>query len=140
MALFAGPRYPENLAGIMGLSCYLVLAARFDAERAPANQATPIFLAHGTQDPVVAPALGEEARRPLAGGRLCGGMAYVQHASLGVPARSRRHRRVAAARALVSGTLPKERGRLVVAASCIALAGELGLVAVVLVRITRLPA
>jgi phospholipase/carboxylesterase len=59
MALFSGTRYPERLAGIIGLSCYLPLAGRFDAERLPANQATPIFLAHGTQDPVVAPALGE---------------------------------------------------------------------------------
>jgi len=65
MALFAGTRYPDRLAGIMGLSCYLVLASRLTVERATANEATPIFLAHGAQDPVVAPALGEEARRQL---------------------------------------------------------------------------
>jgi phospholipase/carboxylesterase len=65
MALFAGTRYPEKLAGIMGLSCYQVLAARFDAERGAANQSTPVFLAHGLQDPVVPPALGEAARRQL---------------------------------------------------------------------------
>ena len=61
MALFAGTRYPERLAGIIGLSCYQILAGRFAAERDPANQATPIFLAHGTEDPVVPPALGEAA-------------------------------------------------------------------------------
>jgi len=65
VALFAGTRYPERLAGIIGLSCYQLLAARFAAERNPANQATPIFLAHGTQDPVVAPALGEATYRQL---------------------------------------------------------------------------
>jgi phospholipase/carboxylesterase len=65
MALFTGTRYPERLAGIMGLSCYQLLAERFAAERAAANQSTPIFLAHGTQDPVVAPVLGEEAYRQL---------------------------------------------------------------------------
>ena len=65
MALFSGTRYPERLAGIIGLSCYQILAGRFAAERPPANQATPIFLAHGTQDPVVAPVLGEAARRLL---------------------------------------------------------------------------
>jgi phospholipase/carboxylesterase len=65
MALFCGTRYPERLAGILALSCYQVLATRFDAERLPANQATPIFLAHGMQDPVVVPALGEAARRQL---------------------------------------------------------------------------
>ena len=67
LALFAGTRYPERLAGIMGLSCYQVLAANFAAERTAANQSTPVFLAHGTQDPVVAPVLGEEARQQLEG-------------------------------------------------------------------------
>jgi len=65
MALYSGTRYPERLAGIIGLSCYQLLAERFAAERLPANQATPIFLAHGTQDPVVAPAWGEAACRQL---------------------------------------------------------------------------
>jgi phospholipase/carboxylesterase len=65
LALFTGTRYPERLAGIMGLSCYQVLATRFDAERGAANQSTPVFLAHGLQDPVVAPALGEAACRQL---------------------------------------------------------------------------
>jgi phospholipase/carboxylesterase len=65
MALFAGTRYPEKLAGIMGLSCYLLLGARLEAERAAVNQATPVFMAHGTQDPVLAPMLGEEASRRL---------------------------------------------------------------------------
>ena len=65
MALFAGARHEAKLAGIMGLSCYLLLASTFSAERRPENHATPIFLAHGAQDPVVPPALGEEARRQL---------------------------------------------------------------------------
>jgi phospholipase/carboxylesterase len=65
MALYSGTRYPERLAGIIGLSCYQLLAGRFAAERLPANQATPIFLGHGMQDPVVAPALGEAACRQL---------------------------------------------------------------------------
>ena len=65
MALYSGTRYPERLAGIIGLSCYQLLAERLDAERLAANQATPIFLAHGRQDPVVIPALGEAACRQL---------------------------------------------------------------------------
>jgi len=65
MALFTGTRYAQPLAGIMGLSCYQALAHRFDAERAAANQSTPVFMAHGTQDPVIAAALGEEACRQL---------------------------------------------------------------------------
>jgi phospholipase/carboxylesterase len=65
LALYTGVRHRERLAGIMGLSCYLVLAERLAAERTPANQATPIFLAHGAEDPVLAPVLGEQARRLL---------------------------------------------------------------------------
>jgi phospholipase/carboxylesterase len=66
MALFTGTRYPGRLAGIVGLSCYMLLASTFDAERAPANQLTPIFMAHGTDDPVVPVALGDETRHLLA--------------------------------------------------------------------------
>jgi phospholipase/carboxylesterase len=65
MALYSGTRYPEKLAGIMGLSCYMLLEPRLTAERTPANQTTPIFLGHGTQDPVVSPMLGEQTRRLL---------------------------------------------------------------------------
>lgn len=54
MALQTGLRHPEKLAGIIGLSGYLPLAASAQTERHPANQDTPIFLAHGTMDPVVA--------------------------------------------------------------------------------------
>ena len=53
MALQTGLRYPEKLAGIIGLSGYLPLAAAAESERHAANQSTPIFLAHGTMDPVV---------------------------------------------------------------------------------------
>jgi len=64
-ALYTGTRLPEKLAGIMGLSCYMLLAPRFAAERSEANQTTPIFMAHGVQDAVVAPHLGDETRRLL---------------------------------------------------------------------------
>jgi phospholipase/carboxylesterase len=62
MAVFAGTRYPERLAGIIGLSCYMLLDATFASERTAQNQSTPIFLAHGTRDPVVDVSLGEETR------------------------------------------------------------------------------
>ena len=54
MALMTGLRFPERLAGIMGLSGYLPLAAALSAERSPANADVPVFLAHGTRDGVVA--------------------------------------------------------------------------------------
>jgi phospholipase/carboxylesterase len=62
MALFTALRWPERLAGVVALSCYLPLAARLPAEAHPANAAVPVFLAHGTFDPLVPPALGEASR------------------------------------------------------------------------------
>lgn len=53
MALMTGLRHAERLAGIVGLSGYLPLAATTAAERSAANHDTPIFLAHGTRDGVV---------------------------------------------------------------------------------------
>jgi phospholipase/carboxylesterase len=65
LALFTGTRATEKLAGIIGLSCYLLLAATLAAERSAVNQTTPIFVAHGTRDPVVDVRLGEETRHVL---------------------------------------------------------------------------
>ena len=66
MALHTGLRLPHRLAGIMALSGYLPLADRFASERTQANTSTPIFMAHGTQDPVVVLARGEDSRNALA--------------------------------------------------------------------------
>jgi len=68
ISLFSGPRYPEKLAGIMGLSCYLLLEDLLPAERTRVNYQTPIFLAHGNQDPVVEVRRGTEARQLLEAG------------------------------------------------------------------------
>jgi phospholipase/carboxylesterase len=65
MALFSGTRYPKKLAGLMGLSGYMVLAPTFDAERDNANQTVPIFLAHGMEDQVVPLQLGEDTHQLL---------------------------------------------------------------------------
>lgn len=53
MALLTGTRLSKPLAGIIALSCYPLLASTFASERQPANQHTPIFLAHGLADPVI---------------------------------------------------------------------------------------
>ena len=66
MALHTGLRLPHRLAGIMALSGYLPLVDRLAAERHPANAQTPVFMAHGTQDPVVVIARGEASRDALA--------------------------------------------------------------------------
>jgi phospholipase/carboxylesterase len=53
MALMTGLRHGARLAGIVGLSGYLPLAATTAAERHASNHATPVFLGHGTRDGVV---------------------------------------------------------------------------------------
>jgi len=65
IALHTGLRFPYRLAGIMALSGYLPLADRFASERTQANTPTPVFMAHGTQDPVVVLQRGEESRDAL---------------------------------------------------------------------------
>lgn len=65
MVLHTGLRYTERLGGIMALSCYLPLVEQFDDERHGANADTPIFMAHGQQDPVVAYAYGLQSRQHL---------------------------------------------------------------------------
>lgn len=53
MALQTGLRHQERLAGIVALSGYLPLADQTAAERHASNHDAPIFMAHGTHDPVV---------------------------------------------------------------------------------------
>jgi phospholipase/carboxylesterase len=67
IALQTGLRYREKLAGIMALSTYLPLAAVLPQEASPANSKTPIFMAHGTYDPVVAYVMGSTSRVTLTG-------------------------------------------------------------------------
>jgi phospholipase/carboxylesterase len=66
VALFAGLRHPQPLAGIAALSTYLVLAGTWERERHPANAATPVFLAHGELDPLVPLEAGLGLARALA--------------------------------------------------------------------------
>jgi phospholipase/carboxylesterase len=66
MALLTGLRHKERLAGVAGLSGYLPLAATTAAERSAANRDVPLFLAHGTQDPVVQYPRGAASRDALA--------------------------------------------------------------------------
>ena len=65
IALHTGLRYPETLAGVMALSTYLPLAESFVQEATPANAKTPVFMAHGTHDPVVPYAMGNSSREQL---------------------------------------------------------------------------
>ena len=65
VALHTGLRHPARLAGIAALSTYLVLADRLTQDASSANKEVPIFMAHGTADPVVRFEWGEASRRAL---------------------------------------------------------------------------
>jgi phospholipase/carboxylesterase len=65
VSLYTVPRFPEKLAGVMALSCYLPRESSFSAERAPANNDTPIFMAHGRGDTVLPLSLGVQSRNFL---------------------------------------------------------------------------
>ncbi|MGB5486528.1 MAG: dienelactone hydrolase family protein [Lysobacterales bacterium] len=68
MALHVGLRYPEKLAGIMALSAYLLFPERLQSEASKANSRTPVFIGHGTQDPVVPFPLGQAVVSALQAG------------------------------------------------------------------------
>ena len=65
IALQTGLRHGEQLAGIMALSTYLPIADSFAAEAAAANRGAPIFMAHGSYDPVIPLARAQESRTLL---------------------------------------------------------------------------
>lgn len=69
MALHVGLRYPQKLAGIMALSAYLLFPERLHDERSQANSATPVFVGHGTHDPMVPVSLGQAAHAELEQGQ-----------------------------------------------------------------------
>jgi phospholipase/carboxylesterase len=67
VALYTGLRHPRRLAGIVALSTYLVGGEALATEASPANRDVPIFMAHGTYDPVASRVGASVARRPRAG-------------------------------------------------------------------------
>jgi phospholipase/carboxylesterase len=62
IALQTGLRHAERLAGIMALSTYVPLAESLAAEASGANRALPVFMAHGTADPMIAFARAQSSR------------------------------------------------------------------------------
>ncbi|MEO5830201.1 MAG: alpha/beta hydrolase [Rhodanobacter sp.] len=67
IALSAGVRHAQKLAGMVALSTYLPISATVAAERDAANATTPIFWGHGTADPVVVLQRGTDSRDVLQG-------------------------------------------------------------------------
>ncbi len=65
IALQTGLRYPEKLAGIMALSTYLAAADSLGTEASAANRQIPLFMAHGSMDPVIPVALAKLSKARL---------------------------------------------------------------------------
>ena len=65
IAFQAGLRHPRRLAGIMALSTYLPLAGTLEAERHAANRDLPIFMAHGSADPMISIGRAGQSRKML---------------------------------------------------------------------------
>ncbi|HSG58672.1 MAG TPA: alpha/beta fold hydrolase [Woeseiaceae bacterium] len=65
IALHAALRYPERLAGLMALSTYLPLQERFAGEvlgkAGGCDKSLPIFMGHGSFDPMLPMALGKDS-------------------------------------------------------------------------------
>ena len=67
IALHTALREQRPLAGVLALSTYLAIGDALAAERSVANVGVPIFMAHGSADPLLPLALAEGSRRTLEG-------------------------------------------------------------------------
>lgn len=65
IALHCGTRYPKALAGIMALSTYLPLPDSLQLEMSEDAVETPVFMAHGRQDDVLAYNYGRKSMEKL---------------------------------------------------------------------------
>jgi len=65
VALHAGLRYPQRLAGLLSLSSYLPFPETLAGEKSAANADVPILMCHGRMDPIVPIGMGLEARDTL---------------------------------------------------------------------------
>ena len=65
IALWLGLRFRQRLAGVAGLSTYLVNSQSLSDEASPHARSLPVFMAHGTEDPMVHHGRGLESYRRL---------------------------------------------------------------------------
>jgi phospholipase/carboxylesterase len=65
IALYTGIRHAQRLAGIIALSAYLIAGDKLLVEAASINRSLPVFMGHGTADPIVRFEWGDASRRAL---------------------------------------------------------------------------
>ena len=62
IALHTGLRHPERIAAVMALSTYVPIGEKLSAEASKANRDVPIFMAHGSDDPIIPLGRAEQSR------------------------------------------------------------------------------
>src|SRR2546428_5653626 len=65
IALHAGLRHPERIAGIMALSTYVPVEEKLSAAASTGNRDVPIFMGHGSDDPTIPLVRAEQSRTLL---------------------------------------------------------------------------
>lgn len=65
MSIQVSTQYPSKIAGIIALSGYLPIPEAIKNSHNKTNRQTPIFMGHGTEDPVVPYSLGKSSRDTL---------------------------------------------------------------------------
>ncbi len=58
-------RFPKKLAGLIALSTYLLFPDRLESQAHEANRELPVFVGHGTSDPMVPFSMGEALTHQL---------------------------------------------------------------------------
>ena len=64
VVLHTALRHPQRLAAVVALSTYVPLAGKLEAEKNPANERIPVFMAHGRFDDII-PLQRAQASRDL---------------------------------------------------------------------------
>ena len=65
ITLHTSARTKHKFAGVVALSCYLPIPEKLNSEQSGVNLSTPMFLGHGTYDPVVPYDLGQSSFQTL---------------------------------------------------------------------------
>jgi phospholipase/carboxylesterase len=65
IALQTALRHAERLAGVMALSTYLPLYGKLEEERTAMNNDLPVFMAHGSYDPMIPMVRAQQSRDAL---------------------------------------------------------------------------
>ncbi|MBE3045318.1 dienelactone hydrolase family protein [Candidatus Bathyarchaeota archaeon] len=67
MSILSGLTAPVKIAGVVGMSSWLLLGQKFKDLATDANKETPVLMCHGTLDPLVVPQLAQVSFQALKG-------------------------------------------------------------------------